>query len=377
MADMVTASGTEGTIAEDNLLVWNQGKNPLVNFNFMLRVEAIFDLPCRKIHAFSREMEYEYYQEGGLNDYVHMLRKPISRPFTLEIERYVGVDYIDPLPLGAELALPVLLFVGRNPNQFIPFVTARTYVFTGCCVMKKEYGELNAENSGILTEVITLGYREMLVVDIPWSANVSDVGTTRQFDPNKSTISEENTNTTIDDTEKIEPLPVPPNPDDHKDLTDGESDEDTEEEEPAEEEESTDEEESTEGDEPAEDGESTNEEESAEDDKSTEEEEPAEGDESTEDNEPTEDGESTEGEEPAEEEEPADSDSDAEQPVNKPDDDIVIVEPIDPSDIKPVQDTDIPDGDKTDDEKFISVPDVDPNDFETEEKPYINITPIT
>lgn len=347
MADMVTASGTEGTIAEDNLLVWNQGKNPLVNFNFMLRVEAIFDLPCRKIHAFSREMEYEYYQEGGLNDYVHMLRKPISRPFTLEIERYVGVDYIDPLPLGAELALPVLLFVGRNPNQFIPFVTARTYVFTGCCVMKKEYGELNAENSGILTEVITLGYREMLVVDIPWSANVSDVGTTRQFDPNKSTISEENTNTTIDDTEKIEPLPVPPNPDDHKDLTDGESDEDTEEEEPVEEEEST------------------------EDDKSTEEEEPAEEEESTEEEEPT------ENDEPAEEEEPADSDSDAEQPVNKPDDDIVIVEPIDPSDIKPVQDTDIPDGDKTDDEKFISVPDVDPNDFETEEKPYINITPFT
>ena len=47
----------DGTIAEDNILVWNQGKNPLVNFNFMLRVEAIYDLPCKSVHAFTREME--------------------------------------------------------------------------------------------------------------------------------------------------------------------------------------------------------------------------------------------------------------------------------------------------------------------------------
>lgn len=203
MSDLITASGTEGTIAENNILVWNQGRNPLVNFNFMLRVEAIFDLPCRKIHAFSREMEYEYYQEGGLNDYVHMLRKPISRPFTLEIERYVGVDYIDPLPLGAELTLPVLLFVGRNPNQFIPLLTARTYAFTGCCVMKKEYGELDAENSGILTEIITLGYREMLCVDIPWSANVADVGTKSHMTSHENTITaERNSQSEADETDK-------------------------------------------------------------------------------------------------------------------------------------------------------------------------------
>ncbi|MBP0981250.1 MAG: hypothetical protein J5968_03515, partial [Oscillospiraceae bacterium] len=125
--DLITAQGTDGTIAENNILLWNQGLNPLVNFNFMLRVEAIFDLPCKSVHAFTKEVEYEYYQEGGLNDYVHMLRKPISKPFTLEIERYVGVDYTDPLPLGAELTLPLILFVGRNPNQFIPGLVARTY----------------------------------------------------------------------------------------------------------------------------------------------------------------------------------------------------------------------------------------------------------
>ena len=157
------------SITDQNWIVWNQGKNPLVNFNFMLRVELMFDLPCKSVRAFTRELEYDYIQEGGLNDYVHMRRKPITRPFTLEIERYVGVDYIDPLPLGADLVLPVLLFVSRNHDQFIPGVVARTYVFTGCTVMKKTYGDLVADQSGLLVETTTLGDREMLCVDIPWS----------------------------------------------------------------------------------------------------------------------------------------------------------------------------------------------------------------
>ena len=79
------------SITEGNYLVMNQGKNPLVNFNFMLRVELLYDLPCKSVRAFQRELEYEYIQEGGVNDYVHMRRKSITKPFTLEIERYVGI----------------------------------------------------------------------------------------------------------------------------------------------------------------------------------------------------------------------------------------------------------------------------------------------
>ena len=171
------------SITDDNILVMNQGKNPLVNFNFMLRVELLYDLPCKSVRAFQRELEYEYIQEGGLNDYVHMRRKPISKPFTLEIERYVGVDYVDPLPLGADLILPVMLFVSRNHGQFIPGVTARTYVFTGCTVMKKTYGDLVGEQSGLLVETTTLGYREMLCVDIPWSEVGDDLGGSSRTNP--------------------------------------------------------------------------------------------------------------------------------------------------------------------------------------------------
>ena len=163
------------SIGDQNWVVWNQGKNPLVNFNFMLRVEMAFDLPCKSVRAFQRELEYEYIQEGGLNDYVHMRRKPISKPFTLEVERYVGVDYVDPLPLGADLVLPLMLFVSRAQSQFVPGVVARTYVFTGCTVMKKTYGDLVADQSGLLVETTTIGYREMLCVDIPWSEVGNDM----------------------------------------------------------------------------------------------------------------------------------------------------------------------------------------------------------
>ena len=163
------------SIADENYLVYNQGKHPLVNFNFMLRVELLFDLPCKSVRAFNRELEYDFIQEGGLNDYVHMRRKPISKPFTLEVERYVGIDYFDCMPLGADLVLPVILFVSRYHSQFIPFLVARTYVFTGCTVMKKNYGELVGDKSGLLVETTTLGYREMLCVDIPWSMAVSEM----------------------------------------------------------------------------------------------------------------------------------------------------------------------------------------------------------
>ncbi|MDR3363786.1 MAG: InlB B-repeat-containing protein, partial [Clostridiales Family XIII bacterium] len=154
-----------------NILVKNKGVNPLVNYNFIMRVEAAFDLPCKSVKAFTRENEYELIQEGGLNDYVHMRRKPISKPFTLEVERYVGVDYLDPLPNGTELLLPIIIIISRHPDQFGDVSAwARNYAFTGCTVIKKTYGELNAEQSGLLVDTTTIAYREMICLDLPYGA---------------------------------------------------------------------------------------------------------------------------------------------------------------------------------------------------------------
>ncbi len=152
------------TADSGNILVRNYGRNPAVNFNFMLRVEGIYDLPCKAVHSFQRENEYEYIQEGGLNDYVHMRRKPISKPFTFQVERYVGTDILDPLSLGTDLALPIILIVNRY-LMYGDFVPVRSYTFTGCTVMAKQYGELDAEKSGLLVETTTIAYREMFCME--------------------------------------------------------------------------------------------------------------------------------------------------------------------------------------------------------------------
>ena len=155
-----------------NKLVVNTGANPVINFAFMLRVEGVFDLPCKAVKGIQRENEFDYIQEGGLNDYVHLKRKAITKPNTFQVQRYVGVNWVDPMPLGTELLLPLILFV--NNRTFPDFKPVRNYVFTGCTVIAKDYGELNAEVSGLLVETVTIAYREMVCLDIPNDTLSSD-----------------------------------------------------------------------------------------------------------------------------------------------------------------------------------------------------------
>ena len=42
----------------------NQGLTPLVNYNFNLQVDCIYNLPCKSVRVFQRENEYEILQEG-------------------------------------------------------------------------------------------------------------------------------------------------------------------------------------------------------------------------------------------------------------------------------------------------------------------------
>lgn len=62
---------------------------PLANYNFLLQVEGMYDVPCKSVKGINQEQEYEYIQEGGLNDRVHMRKKQQSKPYTFQVERYV------------------------------------------------------------------------------------------------------------------------------------------------------------------------------------------------------------------------------------------------------------------------------------------------
>ena len=157
--------------------VKNNGNNtvsgPVTGFNFVMEVEQKYLLALNSVKAFNMENEYEYIQEGGVNDYVHMKKKPISKPATIQVERYIGTErFSDPLIIGKELQYPINLYIYRNEGRRETVgkeseSPARIYIFTGCMVISKDYGELNAEQSSLVTESITISFRELSVVNNP------------------------------------------------------------------------------------------------------------------------------------------------------------------------------------------------------------------
>ena len=143
------------------------------SFNFYLLVDGVHEIPLKSVQPFTRDNEYDTIQEGGMNDYVYLKRKPISQPFKLVVERYCeyGLGLFDPLTNGAELLLPLILFVGKNAGG--GFESGRYYTFTGAVVMGITYGGLDAEKGGLLTETITYGYNHMFCLTMPSSESDS------------------------------------------------------------------------------------------------------------------------------------------------------------------------------------------------------------
>ena len=137
--------------------------DPVGSFNFLLRVDGIHDLPCKSIKGFEYEEEYEYIREGGLNDYVHMRKKQATRPHTFQVERYVGTDTVDYLAIGNHFSLPIILLVSRTQDDFNNPV--RTYIFIGCTVTKKSYGQMEALQSDLLVETTTITYQQLLCIN--------------------------------------------------------------------------------------------------------------------------------------------------------------------------------------------------------------------
>ena len=149
------------------------------NFQFSMTVELVYDIPLRAVRNINKQNEYEHIHEGGLNDYVHMRRKPISQPFTFEVERYLTTSWTDPLSNGTELTLPVILWLDKWANDWCTNISepdpskrkykhdsqsGKLFIFTGVIVMGKRYGEFNAEKPEVATEIITLGYNNLYVL---------------------------------------------------------------------------------------------------------------------------------------------------------------------------------------------------------------------
>lgn len=161
---------------------------PLTNFSFILRVEGALEIPIKGVRPIVRNNNYERIKEGGINDYVHFKRKPVEEAYTIQIERYLSNSVLDPLANGVELTIPLILQVMktnsfRNSSDKEDQNTGKVYVFTGCVVMGREYGALDSERSGLATEIITIGYKELFVLP-----NITSLGgeNPSKFDASKN-----------------------------------------------------------------------------------------------------------------------------------------------------------------------------------------------
>lgn len=144
-----------------NKIKKDSAKNPLTNNIFLLRVDAVYDLACTKVSGIVQEREYENIVEGGVNDYVQLRKKPSSKPNTMQVERYIGEKYLDPLPVGKQCTIPLVLYVYRHLDMLnnAPMI----FTFLGCTVLSKKYGDLDAEHSGLMTETIQIAYQQVSV----------------------------------------------------------------------------------------------------------------------------------------------------------------------------------------------------------------------
>lgn len=136
---------------------------PLAAYQFHVRVgEQEFGFS--RVSGLQRERETFQYQEGGLNDRVHLLPGPARNSGVLRLERgaYFG-EYFPFYLAGERLGWPVTVEVWTERPEPKP---AKVYTLTGVVVKKWEVGDLDAMQNAILIDRFELGYEYLAVTPL-------------------------------------------------------------------------------------------------------------------------------------------------------------------------------------------------------------------
>ena len=136
--------------------------DPVAGLNFVMRINAVLDIPLQKVHGFSQDLEYETIQQGGVNEYVTIRQKQVTQVRSFEVEFYVSKGYSSALSLGASFTIPIMILVSDVPGSFEAEHIKRMYAFTGCTVIGRTYGELDAERGALIVETAKIAYERMV-----------------------------------------------------------------------------------------------------------------------------------------------------------------------------------------------------------------------
>lgn len=130
-------------------------KDPLTAYNFHIHLGTL-EFGFSKVSGLQREAEPVTYQEGGLNDRVHVLPGPVKNCGTLHLERgaYAGEDFPFYL-VGERLSVPLRLEIWNEANSKFG---GKVYTLAGLVVKKFEAGELDAVQNVLLIDRFDLSY---------------------------------------------------------------------------------------------------------------------------------------------------------------------------------------------------------------------------
>ncbi|MBC8546570.1 phage tail protein [Clostridiaceae bacterium NSJ-31] len=139
-------------------------RNPLPGYKFKVYIQGV-EMGFSKITNMETLVETEPLAEGGVNDYVHSLRKPVTTERTLTLERgMIGVSDMKALTqilmarfsVGQRLPIDMVITISGRSGKL-----ERIYFVHGAVVKKWQCSPLDAMSGSFLVESFELAYETL------------------------------------------------------------------------------------------------------------------------------------------------------------------------------------------------------------------------
>ena len=137
--------------------------DPLTAFLFRVRL-GVMEFGFSKVSGLQREIETVTYQEGGLNDQVHIFPGAVKNGGTVHLERgsYAG-EYFPFYFVGERLLVPMFIEIYCPSDQR---KVDKLYALYGLMVKKWEIGEMDAMQNTLLIDKFELSYENLAVLAV-------------------------------------------------------------------------------------------------------------------------------------------------------------------------------------------------------------------
>lgn len=142
-------------------MLLNQNPEPIPSYRFSVYVQAL-RMGFSKITNIEESIETDTLQEGGVNDRVYSLRKPVTRERTLVLERGVAARGVATMALAAQFGVGNRLHTGmliiiHKRNGEIGYI----YEAEGPVVKKMSLSPLDSMGGQVLIETFEVAYEKI------------------------------------------------------------------------------------------------------------------------------------------------------------------------------------------------------------------------